>query len=70
MAIKPLADRVVVRRVPEERRKSLIEIPDSAREKPQEGIVVALGNVPPCPKATAYCLANTVDTTSRLMMRN
>ena len=36
MAIKPLADRVVVRRVTEERRKSLIEIPDSAREKPQD----------------------------------
>ena len=41
---RPLHDRVVVRRVDsEEKTKGGIIIPDSAKEKPQEGIVVALG---------------------------
>lgn len=42
--IKPLADRVLVRPVDEkEVKKGGIIIPDSAKEKPQEGEVVALG---------------------------
>ncbi|MXV39268.1 co-chaperone GroES [Flavobacteriaceae bacterium Ap0902] len=42
--IKPLADRVVVEPSPAETKTaSGIIIPDSAKEKPQEGIVVAVG---------------------------
>lgn len=43
--IKPLADRVVIEPAPTETKTaSGIIIPDSAKEKPQEGIVVAVGN--------------------------
>ncbi|MBV7440668.1 co-chaperone GroES [Weeksellaceae bacterium TAE3-ERU29] len=43
--IKPLADRVVVEPSPAETKTaSGIIIPDSAKEKPQEGTVVAVGN--------------------------
>ena len=42
--IKPLGDRLLVEPVEEkEQKKGGIIIPDSAKEKPQEGIVVALG---------------------------
>jgi chaperonin GroES len=42
--IKPLGDRLLVEAVEEkETKKGGIIIPDSAKEKPQEGIVVALG---------------------------
>ena len=42
--IKPLADRVVIEPAPAETKTaSGIIIPDSAKEKPQEGIVVAVG---------------------------
>jgi chaperonin GroES len=41
---RPLHDRVVVRRIdPEEKTKGGIIIPDTAKEKPQEGEVVAVG---------------------------
>src|SRR5471030_3118440 len=44
MAFRPLGDRVLVRRVEEEEKtKGGIIIPDSAKEKPQEGRVVAVG---------------------------
>ena len=44
MAFRPLGDRVVVRRVEEEAKtKGGIIIPDTAREKPQEGEVIAVG---------------------------
>lgn len=44
MAFRPLGDRVLVRRVEEEEKtKGGIIIPDSAKEKPQEGVVVAAG---------------------------
>ena len=44
MDLKPLFDRVVVRRVEEgEQQKGGIIIPDSAKEKPQRGDVVAVG---------------------------
>lgn len=43
--IKPLADRVVVKPAPaEEKTASGIIIPDTAKEKPQRGSVVAVGN--------------------------
>ncbi len=45
MRIKPLGDRVVVKVLPnEETTKSGIVIPDTAKEKPQEGEVVAVGS--------------------------
>jgi len=45
MKIRPLADRVVVKRTKEEEKtKGGIIIPDSAKEKPVEGLVVAVGN--------------------------
>ena len=44
MAFRPLGDRVLVRRVEEEEKtKGGIIIPDTAKEKPQEGEVVAVG---------------------------
>ena len=44
MTFRPLGDRVVIRRVDEESRtKGGIIIPDSAKEKPQEGEVIAVG---------------------------
>jgi chaperonin GroES len=44
MKIKPLADRVVVKLLNAEQvSKSGIVIPDTAKEKPQEGEVVAVG---------------------------
>lgn len=45
MKIRPLQDRVLVKRVPEaEKTKGGIIIPDTAKEKPIEGKVVAVGN--------------------------
>jgi chaperonin GroES len=42
--IRPLQDRVIVRRIEEgEQMRGGIIIPDSAKEKPQEGEVVAVG---------------------------
>ena len=44
MAIRPLSDRVLVLRIEEEEKTSGgIIIPDTAKEKPQEGKVVAVG---------------------------
>lgn len=44
MTLKPLGDRIVIRRAEEEEQvKGGIIIPDSAKEKPQRGEVVAAG---------------------------
>jgi chaperonin GroES len=43
MKMKPLHDRILVERVEEEVRKGGIIIPDSAKEKPQQGKVIAVG---------------------------
>ncbi|MBB4229644.1 co-chaperone GroES [Rhizobium mongolense] len=44
MTFRPLHDRILVRRVEsEERTKGGIIIPDTAKEKPQEGEVIAVG---------------------------
>jgi len=44
MKFRPLHDRVVIRRIEEEgKTKGGIIIPDNAKEKPQEGEVVAVG---------------------------
>jgi chaperonin GroES len=46
MKIRPLHDRIVVKRIEESADKTAsgLFIPDSAKEKPQEGEVVAVGN--------------------------
>ena len=44
MAIQPLGDRVLIKRLEaEEKTKGGIVLPDTAKEKPQEGKVVAVG---------------------------
>ncbi|MCA1906349.1 MAG: co-chaperone GroES [Desulfarculus sp.] len=44
MKIKPLQDRVIVKRIEEEQKTAGgIIIPDSAKEKPQQGKVLAVG---------------------------
>ncbi len=44
MKVRPLGDRIVVKRTEnEEKTKGGIIIPDSAKEKPVEGIVIAVG---------------------------
>ncbi len=44
MKIRPLQDRVILKRIAEEEKsKGGIIIPDTAKEKPQEGKVVAIG---------------------------
>jgi len=45
MNLRPLNDRILVKRVEEEKTtKGGIIIPDTAKEKPAEGIVTAIGN--------------------------
>jgi chaperonin GroES len=45
MDIRPLHDRIVVKRIEEtETKRGGLYIPDSAKEKPQQGEVVAVGN--------------------------
>ena len=45
MTVRPLHDRLIVKRIEEkESVKGGIIIPDSAKEKPQEGEVIAVGN--------------------------
>ena len=44
MGIRPLQDRIIVKRIDEEEMtKGGIIIPDTAKEKPQEGKVIAVG---------------------------
>ncbi len=44
MAIRPLADRILVKPIEaEEKTKGGIVLPDTAKEKPQEGLVMATG---------------------------
>ncbi len=45
MKVRPLHDRILVKRIEEETKsKGGILIPDTAKEKPQEGVVIAVGN--------------------------
>lgn len=43
MKLKPLQDRIIVERIEEEVKKGGIIIPDTAKEKPQQGKVMAAG---------------------------
>lgn len=56
VTIKPLEDRIVIKQVEaEQTTASGLVIPDSAKEKPQEGSVVAVG-----PKAEGVAVGDTV----------
>jgi chaperonin GroES len=45
MKLKPLYDRILIKRVDEETKTAGgLFIPDTAKEKPQQGLVVAVGN--------------------------
>jgi chaperonin GroES len=45
MKVKPLHDRILVKRIEEEEKsRGGLIIPDTAKEKPQEGRVIAVGN--------------------------
>ncbi len=45
MALKPLGDRIVIKQVEaQDKTKSGLVLPDSAKEKPQEGKVLAVGS--------------------------
>ncbi|MEO1015087.1 MAG: co-chaperone GroES [Pseudomonadota bacterium] len=44
MAFRPLHDRVLVRRIEEDEKVGSIIIPDTAKEKPQQGEVLAVGS--------------------------
>jgi len=44
MKIKPLHDHILVERIEEEVKKGGIIIPDTAKEKPQQGKVIAVGD--------------------------
>jgi chaperonin GroES len=45
MKVKPLYDRILVKRIEEkEQKRGNIIIPDTAKEKPMEGKVIAVGN--------------------------
>jgi chaperonin GroES len=45
MKVRPLYDRILVKRVEEETKTAGgLFIPDTAKEKPQQGIIVAVGN--------------------------
>ncbi|MDH3285673.1 MAG: co-chaperone GroES [Acidobacteriota bacterium] len=43
MKLKPLNDRLLVKRIEKERNKGGIIVPDTAKEKPTEGRVIAAG---------------------------
>ena len=64
LAIKPLADRVVIEpAAAEQKTASGIIIPDTAKEKPQQGKVVAVG---PGTKDNANTLAPSSTSTARI----
>ena len=45
MKVRPLYDRILIKRVEEEQKTAGgLFIPDTAKEKPQQGLVVAVGN--------------------------
>ncbi|KAA0445778.1 MAG: co-chaperone GroES [Candidatus Thioglobus sp.] len=62
MNIRPLHDRVVVRRIEEEKTTaSGLIIPDSATEKPSEGVIIAVGDGKKNSKGEVISLAVKID---------
>lgn len=43
-SLRPLHDRILVRRIEAQEKSGLLHIPDSAKEKPLEGRVIAVGS--------------------------
>jgi co-chaperonin GroES (HSP10) len=80
MKIRPLQDRIIMKRIPEEEKsRGGIIIPDTAKEKPLEGLVVAVGNGKvledgkvrwTSSRATGCCSSSTPVTRSKLTARN
>jgi len=59
MKFRPLHDRVVIRRIEgEDKTKGGIIIPDTAKEKPQEGEVIAVGPAPVTKAASSFRLTS------------
>ena len=57
MAIRPLYDRIIVQRLEEEKQTaSGIVIPDTAKEKPEQGEVIAIGSGRLMPNGTLLAL--------------
>ncbi len=50
MSFRPLHDRALIQRIEEEVSSGGIVIPDSAKEKPSKGLVIAVGSGKPTPK--------------------
>ncbi|MCA9544682.1 MAG: co-chaperone GroES [Myxococcales bacterium] len=62
MKLRPLYDRIIVKRVEAETRtKGGLIIPDTAKEKPIQGVVVAVGNGKPQDDGTVRALEVAVD---------
>jgi hypothetical protein len=58
---RPLQDRVLIRRIEqEEKTVGGIIIPDTAKEKPVEGEVIAAGGAPEPAATTASCIRSTL----------
>ena len=70
MNIKPLADRVLVLPAQAEEKVGGIIIPDTAKEKPQRGKVVAVGNGTKDEEMTPCSMANMLVQSWRWMARN
>ena len=70
MKIRPLHDRVIVKRLEEERKTaSGIVIPDTAAEKPDQGEILAIGNGKILEDGKVRPLAVKVDGEELLVMR-
>jgi co-chaperonin GroES (HSP10) len=69
--IRPLHDRVIVRRLEEERKSAGgIVIPDSAKEKPIQGEVIAVGTGKILEDGTRFCSASTPVPRSRSVTKS
>lgn len=75
LSIKPLADRVVVEPAQAEEKTAFgIIIPDTAKEKPQKGLIVAVGNGKKDEPITvkvgdSVCMVNTQEQRSLLTVK-
>jgi len=70
MKIRPLQDRIIVKRIEEEEKtKGGIIIPDSAKEKPIEGQVIAVGPGKVMENGTKVAPEVKIDEVEHLIMR-
>ena len=55
MRVEPLGDKVVIKRLePDEKTAGGIVLPDAARDKPQQGRVLSVGDGRRCPTASGF----------------